>query len=924
MQRHTRVRRTMMLLSVVVLVAMMGGIAGAHAATPINKAVTTPRNFFGYEIGTDYKIAPWQTEVLPGQTTPSKGIVDYAYELQRTSNRVHVIEEGKSEMGLPMILTVITSPDNWAQIENLKGILAKLSDPRQVISDDEAKQLASQGKLVYWLSAAIHAPERTSPETLLRLSYHLASNNDRWTQNVLDNEIVILENTINPDGLKMVTDWYYQYFGTPYASSSPPYYNKYISHDDNRDFIQLEMAESQNNVKMRAQWHPTIYHDLHEAQDLLFMTPAIDPTNMAVSPITMAEWNAEAGMNLTQLAAQGYPGAFTWDYADNWFPGYNYGFSYMHNTNGYLYELTGASKGTPTTIRAGTHSTSRLPGGSTWYAPYPYSGGWSPQGDGLWHLMDAVNFEEQAIQNMLGYAAANKDMLLYDYYLNGKINMQRATSAAPYGFVIPQNGGDNADVTDLINTLHTSQWIEVYRLGAPATIDGQPYQTGDFFIPLNQPFGMTAKSLLTTQTWTGAKAPYDITAWTQGLLRDVNVVPVSTKLQDLSLNLTPLQGTLPYAGTLTGGPSTRYVVENDTNNNWAKALPRLWKNPDMSVAQVDTAFTAGGHNFPAGTFVITTQGTQADHDALKTIVGDLGLIAYSIGENITGTHLVAPKTGMYTSNWSNSTTQQEGWTRVQLDRAGWDYTRLFPLDVANGSVADYKVIVIPDMTVSTLVNGTSSSSTPPDYRPGIGDGGVTKLHDFVASGGTLVLMGRTATLPIDKGWGIEVTVPAAAASAMLAAAASAEDDNGDAPEFDGPGAPQNRVSGPAAAAALAAAAPYNCAGSILRWNVNPNTPDGYGYGTTLAGMCVNSRPFFQVTGPNATVVASYPDDGQTLLLSGQLANEDQLHGKAIIVDAKMGTGHIIMLSPDVLYRAYSTGTFGFFWNALIEGSRTSG
>ena len=160
----------------------------------------------------------------------------------------------------------------------------------------------------------------------------------------------MLENTINPDGLKMVTDWYYQYKDTPYVSSGPPYYGKYVNHDNNRDFLGISLAESQANVKARMEWNPTVYHDLHETKDLLYMSPGNDPTNEAVSPITNAEWLAFAGHNITQMIAAGWKGVFTYDYADMWYPGYNHGYSFMHNTNGRFYELQGADMATPRTI----------------------------------------------------------------------------------------------------------------------------------------------------------------------------------------------------------------------------------------------------------------------------------------------------------------------------------------------------------------------------------------------------------------------------------------------------------------------------------------------------------------------------------------------------------------------------------------------
>ncbi len=903
MLKHKLPRRFSAALSIVLLIVMLVTMTGASASSPVDYDVTTPRDFLGYDIGQDYKITPYQTHELKGEGV-RQGIVEYMHELERTSARVHVIEYGQSEMGKPMILTIVTSEENWAQIDNLKGILRKLADPRQVVSDDEARFLAEQGKAVYWLSAAIHSTERTSPEVLVRMAYRLASSNDSQTLDLLDNLIIVLENTINPDGLEMVTDWYYEYKDTPYVSSGPPYYGQYVNHDNNRDFLGISLAESQANVLARQEWLPTVYHDLHETRDMLYMSPGPDPTNEAVSPITVSEWIAFAGYNIAQLIAAGWEGVYTYDYADMWYPGYNHGYSYMHNTHGRFYELQGATRATP---RKMTQPSTRA---RSWFNPLPYKVPFT------WHLMDAVNLEEDAIRNDLTYTSKNKNMMLYNFYMKAKTNMQKATSSAPYAFVIPQDGGDNADVVDLVNNLHILQGFEVDRAGTAFTADGRQFAAGDYVVRTDQPLGLTAKNLLMVQTYPPVKTPYDVTAWTYGLMRDVEVVEMNTPLPP-GLGLLPVTAEVAYEGTLTGGLARHYIIEHGSNNNLSAALPQLWANPNLSVAQADAPFTADGRTFAAGTFIVRTTGSQADHDVLAALVADLGLTAYSTAGSVPATRLVKPHVAIYSSNNSSNTTMPEGWTRMRLDRAGWDYTRLYPTDVQTGTVAGFDVIIIPDMTTATLLNGSgTSSSIPPAYRPGIGAAGAAKLKAFVEAGGTLVLQGRSTMLPIDQNWGIGVSVPASVAAM---AAVPVPDDPEAIPDFGG---------APPAAAGIAgvdAAPAAGCPGSIVRIKVDPTTQVGYGYDEVEALWCESSTPYFSGVSGDATVVATYPtaDDG-ALLLSGYLSDtaDAGLRGKIAIVDAPLGAGHVVLLAPNTLYRAQSTGTFMFFWNALLTGAHS--
>ena len=324
---------------------------------------------------------------------------------------------------------------------------------------------------------------------------------------------MVIENSVNPDGLDWVTDWYYKYKDTPYESSSPPYYNKYINHDNNRDYLGLGMVESQQNAAVRTEWHPTIFHDLHQAMVMLYITPGPDPTNEAIHPITVGEWLGFAGHTMTGLIAKGWTGVFTYDYASMWYPGFMNSYTSEYNSYAMFYELQGASYASP---RNQTQSGR----GRSWYNPAPITVPFT------WKLMDAVNLEEDALKLSLGYLQQNKDELLYNFYLKGKRNMEKAISEPPYAYVIPADGGDNADVTDMINNLraHLFEISQAIRTLHDRQSGGVP--AGDYVISVNQPYGFFLKNLLTVQKYPLAEA-FDVTAWTYGLLRDVETVEVA-------------------------------------------------------------------------------------------------------------------------------------------------------------------------------------------------------------------------------------------------------------------------------------------------------------------------------------------------------------------------------------------------------------
>jgi len=260
----------------------------------------------------------------------------------------------------------------------------------------------------------------------------------------------------------------------------------------------------------------------------------------------------------------------------------------------------------------------------------------------------------------------------------------------------------------------------------------------------------------------------------------------------------------------------------------------------------------------------------------------------------------------------------EGWVRMRLDRTGFPYTRLYKNDVSGGALAGYDVVIIPDMTASTLITGTTSSSTPPEYRGGIGMAGVANLKSFAESGGTLVMMGRASAIPISLGWNVGVAIPAA----VQAAVALSEPDLEDEENVDFPSQKLIDQAKRAAAAAGTPAETFYSPGSIIRLQVDPSTKVGYGYDPEEASWSESSQmPYFVPTANStATVVARYPETGK-LLLSGYTSGESALQGKIAIADAPLGAGHVILLAPNTLYRAQATRTYMFFWNSLIEGAR---
>jgi hypothetical protein len=215
-------------------------------------AVTTPAQAFGFEPGTDRKLADW------------KELTAYYQKVASESKRVKYQEIGKTMEGRPFVLLTVSAPENLAHLAEYKEINAKLSDPRTT-SPEEAKSLIAKGKTVMIITFNIHAPEIASSQAAATFLYRLASSNDPAVLNILKNDILLLVPSPNPDGEQMVVDWYKKTLGTPSEGTAPPVlYAKYVGHDDNRDWVGLTQLETLHTAQVINEWHPEILYDLHQ------------------------------------------------------------------------------------------------------------------------------------------------------------------------------------------------------------------------------------------------------------------------------------------------------------------------------------------------------------------------------------------------------------------------------------------------------------------------------------------------------------------------------------------------------------------------------------------------------------------------------------------------------------------------------------
>ena len=321
---------------------------------PASDAVPSPQKALGYVVGT------------PEKLTYTKDINAYFRALAAASPRVKVWTIGKSEEGREMILAAVSSEENLGRIDRYKQITAKLADPRKT-TDAETADLVREAKPFYWLSGSIHSPETGSPEMLMELAYRLAVEDSAHVQAIRKNLIVLITPVVEVDGRDRMVDIYRYRKANP-GKQAPGlvYWGKYVAHDNNRDAMGMALALSNVMMKTFLEWHPQVFHDLHESVPYLYTSTGTGPYNSWLDPIVVSEWQKLAYHEIEGMTRRGVPGVWTHGFYDGWAPNYMFYIANGHNAIGRFYETFGNGGADTRERKLPDSSTSR-----TWYRPNP-------------------------------------------------------------------------------------------------------------------------------------------------------------------------------------------------------------------------------------------------------------------------------------------------------------------------------------------------------------------------------------------------------------------------------------------------------------------------------------------------------------------------------------------------------------------------
>ncbi len=848
-------------------------------ATPTQSQIISPEEAIGFPVGSDYKLARWEA------------IIGYLRSLAAHADRVMLEDRGKTTEGLDFVLALISSPRNLANLDHYKAIQRKLANPRG-LDVAELERLSQEGKAVVMINCNLHSTEIASSQMSMELAYQLATEDTPQVKEILENVMILLIPSANPDGLNMVVDWYNRTVGTPYEGSPMPWlYHKYAGHDNNRDWFMLTQVESQILTRiLYEEWFPEVIYDVHQmgnAGARFVIPPYFDPVNPNIHPLLQRELSLIGAQMALDLTSQGFTGVLSNAVYDTWWHGGFRTVPYRHNMVGILTEAASVNIASPifqprSSLQGHQRGLSRYAQQTNF--PEPWPGGW-------WRLRDIIDYEKTAVYSILSLVAKQKALFLSNFYKMGLRAVEKGRHEPPRAFLVPAEQRDANTMLKMLALLQRGG-VGIHQANADFTADGVEYPQGAYVISMAQPFRAHAKDLLEVQHYPQRRVspgapperPYDIAGWTLPLQMGVRTITVVSEFQvDLTLveDLPAAEGRLHVgdADLWEGSEPIVYLFKNQTNSG-AIALNRLLQREEYTLRQSPSKFIVKDQHFPRGSIFITSDlGTDVVSAELRDLAESLGIELYAFNHQpleMPKAHLMLPRLGLYKPWVANI---DEGWTRFVLEQHEFPYRNLTDAEIRAGNLAEqYNVIILPDMKVSMMINGHADGSLPPEYVGGIGLEGTANLRTFVEEGGTLICLNGATELPTEY-FGLEITN----------VLDSSNQSN------------QNQSKGKG----------FFCPGSLLRVFVETTHPIGYGLEREMA-VFFKSGPAFEVRGGKK--VASYPDFNP--LMSGWIEGDKRIRGKGALWDVNLGKGHVILFGFKPQHRGQSHGTFKLLFNAI--------
>jgi hypothetical protein len=937
-------------LGVVLLASVVSPPPSARGQAP-TKTVTTPKQFFGFNMGDDYCLANYQQ--LKG----------YWEKLEKESDRIKLVTIGTTEEGRPHLAAIVTSPANHKKLDQYKQTARRLA-VADGLTEAEARKLAAAGKAVVWIDGGLHASETLCAQALIETVYQFLAADDAETLRILD-DVVILFVHANPDGHDLVADWYMREKEPTRRSLAglPRLYQKYIGHDNNRDFYANTQAETKNlNRFMYREWLPQIMYNHHQsgpAGTVLFCPPFRDPFNYFCDPLVLNGIDSVGAAMMQRFLTEGKPGATSRSGApySTWFNGGLRTTAGFHNIIGLLTETIGS----PTPTQIPLVPAKQLPKGD-YLAPI------APQ---RWRFRQSVDYSVTANKAVLDYASRHREQLLYNIWLMGHNAIERGNrdswtitpkvveaaqggnrNAAPggqggrggggggnaaggrgggatdfaklfrdpakrdaRGYILPADQPDFLTATKFINTL-LGTGVTVHRASADFEVAGKKYPKGSYVVKCGQAFRAHVLDMFEPQDHPNDFAypggppirPYDSAGYTPAFQMAIRFDRILDGFDGPFEEIKGLTVLPPPARVQDAADAVGFFLNQRMNDSF-RAVNRLQKAGE-EVRRLQGSAEVAGVKHPAGTFYIPRKPTTLA--VLEKIAAEIGT-PFQGSKAAPGPEAVALKPARIALWDRYGGSMPSGWTRWLLEQFEFPFKLVYAPELDKGDLREkFDVLILVDGAYGARGgsgggggaggfgdrpdDGGGAANRPGDdpYRDQRGNltqkTTLPQLKKFLEAGGTILAIGSSTRL------GAELGLPVAN---YLTEAAEADQEQ-----------PLSSTK-------------FYVPTSVLRARVDPATPLTWGLDEQVDVVFSTSPTFRLTSGAEAKGVRRVAwFDTSTPLRSGWAWGQSHLEGGTAVVDARVGKGRLALFGPQVLFRGQPHGTFKFVFNGIVQSALT--
>jgi len=918
-------RSTATISGLLLLAGLLAWPGPTTAQTPPPKAVPSPKDVFGFQIGDDYCLANYQQ------------LMAYWERLGRESDRIKVLNLGKTEEGRSHLAALVSSPANLKNLDRYQAIARKLA-LAEGVDPAEARKLAAEGKAVVWIDGGIHASETLGAQSLIESVYQLVSAQDEESQRIL-NDVIILFVHANPDGHDLVADWYMKEADPRKRSLSglPRLYQKYIGHDNNRDFYANTQAETKNmNRLMYREWFPQVMYDHHQtgpAGTILFCPPFRDPFNYFCDPLVINGIDALGAAMIQRFLVEGKPGATIRSGApySTWFNGGIRTTTSFHNMIGLLTETIGS----PTPMQVPLVVAKQLPKGD-YLAPI------APQ---PWHFRQSVDYSVTSDRAVLDYASRHREQLLYNIWLMGHNAIEKGNrdswtitpkiveaaqggpDASPRGgggvnrdgsadferlfhdpsrrdargYILPSDQPDFLTATKFVNTL-LGTGVRVDRATSDFQVGEKTYPKGSYVVKAAQAFRPHVLDMFEPQdhpndfSYPGGPPvrPYDSAGYTPAFQMALKFDRVLEGVDGPFEEIQELAIAPPPAKVLDAEGAVGFLLGIETNDAF-RAVNRLRKAGE-TVRRLQGPAVVDGMVYPAGTFFINRK--ESTSPILEKIAAEIGT-PFRGSRSDPGAGAV-PVRSARVALWDRfGGSMPSGWTRWLLEQFEFAFEVVTAEDLDKGGLREkFDTILLVDGAYSAGSRGEGAGpdeTAPTGEAPASRRATLTPAHSlaplkaFLEAGGTVLTIGGSTRLGRDLGLPLtnHLVEPG--------------DKNPEVP------LPPEKFYVPS---------------SVLRMRVDRSSPLAWGLLGDEVDLMFSASPTFRLA-PDAEMkglkrVGWF--ETKTPLKSGWAWGQDRLDGGVGIIDARVGPGRLALFGPQVLFRAQPHGTFKLVFNGIVQSA----